>query len=115
MVDEPSPLVGLPDGRLFLSANPTLNEDPNAYSGPAQPELLQFDIHDPNRPSRTLTPVWADQPKFTEHSYRSFAADGPGRELLLLQNIGYTHAEWAFRGGDSRWAKGKLVWPWGAE
>ena len=28
----------------------------------------------------------------------------------------YTHAEWAFRGGDGQWAaKGRLVWPWGGE
>src|SRR5512138_384333 len=32
---EPSPLAALPGGRLFLSANPTLVTDPQAYSGPA--------------------------------------------------------------------------------
>ena len=39
----------------------------------------------------------------------------PGRAtLILFQNIGYTHAEWAFRDGNGKWAaKGKLVWPWG--
>ncbi len=113
---EPSPLVGFPDGRLFLSANPTLNADPNAYAGPARPELLQFDIHDPSKPARTLLPVWSDQPKFTEHSYRSFAADGPNRELILFQNIGYTHAEWTFLDREGQWsAQGQLKWPWGAD
>ncbi len=113
---EPSPLVGFPDGRLFLSTNPTLNADPNAYAGPARPELLQFDIHDPSKPARTLLPVWSDQPKFTEHSYRSFAADGPNRELILFQNVGYTHAEWTFLDRGGRWsAQGQLKWPWGAD
>jgi len=113
---EPSPLVGFSDGRLFLSANPTLNTDPNAYSGPARPELLQFDVHDPGKPVRTLIPVWSNQPKFTEHSYRSFAADGPNRELVLFQNVGYTHAEWTFLDRRGQWsAQGQLQWPWGAD
>jgi hypothetical protein len=36
--------------------------------------------------------------------------------MIAFQNIGYTHTEWAIRDGDGRWAaKGKLIWPWGAE
>ena len=65
---------------------------------------------------RDLLPAWNGQPKFTEHSYRGFAADGRAGSLILFQNIGYTHAEWAFRDGDGRWAaKGQFAWPWGAE
>ncbi|MBN1508552.1 MAG: hypothetical protein JW955_17010 [Sedimentisphaerales bacterium] len=113
---EPSPLVGLPNGRLFLSANPTLNTDPNAYSGPAQPELFEFDVHHPDKPARTLIPVWSEHPKFTEHSYRSFASDGANRELILFQNVGYTHVEWTFLDRRGQWsAQGQLKWPWGAD
>ncbi|MEN6578449.1 MAG: hypothetical protein ABFD90_19040 [Phycisphaerales bacterium] len=113
---EPSPLVGFPDGRLFLSANPTLNTDPNAYAGPARPELLQFTAQDAGRPVQTLVPVWSGEPKFTEHSYRSFVADGPNHELILFQNVGYTHAEWTFLDRTGRWsAQGQLPWPYGAE
>lgn len=113
---EPSPLVGFSDGRLFLSANPTLNADPNAYSGPARPELLEFARADASRPVRTLSPAWSGQPKFTEHSYRSFAADGPNRELILFQNVGYTHAEWTFLDRNGQWSRqGQLKWPWGAD
>jgi hypothetical protein len=113
---EPCPLVGFPDGRLFLSANPTRNADPNAYSGPARPEILQFAASDPGQSVRTLLPAWSGQPKFSEHSYRSFAADGPGQELILFQNVGYTHAEWAFLDRTGRGsAQGQLAWPWGAE
>ena len=37
-------------------------------------------------------------------------------ELILFQNIGYTHAEWTFRDRTGKWsAQGHLKWPWGAE
>jgi len=113
---EPSPVVVFSDGRLFLSANPTLNTDPNAYAGPARPELLQFTAEDSSKPVHTLLPVWSGEPKFTEHSYRSFAADGQNNELILFQNVGYTHAEWAFLDRTGRWnAHGQLAWPYGAD
>ncbi|OHB67803.1 MAG: hypothetical protein A2Y77_10495 [Planctomycetes bacterium RBG_13_62_9] len=113
---EPCPMVGFPDGRLLLSVNPTLNTDPSAYSGPARPEVLQFAARDPSKPLRTLLPVWSGAPEFSEHSYRSFAADGPNRELILFQNVGYTHAEWSFLDRQGQWsAQGQLAWPWGAD
>jgi hypothetical protein len=113
---EPCPMAAFPDGRLLLSVNPTQNKDPNAYSGPARPEILQFAARDTSKVERTLLPVWSGTPKFTEHSYRSFAADGPNREMILLQNIGYTHAEWSFFDRQGRWsAQGQLKWPWGAD
>jgi hypothetical protein len=112
---EPCPLGAFSGGPLFLSANPTLTAA-NTYAGPARPEIIEFSPADPKGPYKTLLPEWEGKPPFSEHSYRSFAADGPGRELILLQNIGYTHAEWSFRDKEGRWAaKGKLVWPWGAE
>ena len=113
---EPCPMVGFADGRLLLSVNPTLVSDPNAYGGPARPEILQFAAADTKAPFETILPDWQGTPKFSEHSYRSFAADGPAGELILFQNIGYTHAEWTFRDKQGRWiANGKLIWPWGAE
>ena len=112
---EPSPLAGFPDGLLFLSANPTLTPV-GTYGGPARPEILQFSARDAKAPFERLLPVWDGTPAFTEHSYRSFAADGPSRELILLQNIGYTRAEWAFRDKAGKWAaQGQLRWPDGAE
>jgi hypothetical protein len=112
---EPAPLAGFLDGRVFVSANPTL-APLGAYGGPARPQVLQLAAGDPEPPFTVLEPTWEGQPEFTEHSYRSFAADGQAGELILLQNIGYTHAEWSFRDHEGRWsAQGKLVWPWGAE
>ena len=113
---EPCPLACFQDGPLFLSANPTLVTDPATYGGPARPEVLEFAAADAKAPTATHLPAWQGEPAFTEHSYRSFAADGRRREMILFQNIGYAHTEWAFRDGQGRWsASGKLAWPWGAE
>ncbi len=112
---EPSPVVCFPGGPLFVSANPTLTA-PNTYSGPARPELFEFGARSNGAAPRKIIPQWFGEPAFTEHSYRSFVADGQRRELLLIQNVGYTHAEWTFRDSRGKWAAaGKLVWPYGGE
>ena len=113
---EPCPLAVFADGRIFLSANPTVTTNPAAYSGPARPEILQLSTARPEAEWGTLVPAWEGTPEFTEHSYRSFAADGEAGELVLFQNIGYTHAEWTFRDRRGHWsARGRLQWPWGAD
>lgn len=117
---EPSPLTTFPEpGLVFLSANPTLNPEGTSGGGPARPVLFEFGAAEPGGEPKTHWPGWRNHPTpppFTEHSYRSLAADGPGRELILFQNIGYTHAEWAFRDRGGDWsAQGQLKWPWGAE
>ena len=113
---EPSPMVTFDGGRFFLSANPTLGKAPEPGGGPARPTLLEFSAKDPGKPVREVFPGWKGAPRFSEHSYRSFAADGSKRELILFQNIDYTHAEWAFMDSEGAWsAQGQLKWPWGAE
>jgi hypothetical protein len=113
---EPSPLAAFQDGRVFLSANPTLGSGPQPNGGPARPDVLQFAASDPKAAPVSATPVWQGAPPFREHSYRSLAADGAAGELVLFQNIGYTHAEWTFRDRAGKWsAQGQLKWPWGAE
>lgn len=117
---EPCPLVVFPaQQKIFLSSNPTLNKPEQSGSGPAQPAILEFSAADPKQPPARLQPVWQGSPTlppFTEYSYRSFAADGTSGELILFQNIGYTHAEWAFRDRQGRWAAaGQLQWPWDSE
>jgi hypothetical protein len=110
---EPSPLVTFHDGRLFLSANPTLT-GPEEYDGESRPEILLFNTDDSQMPFERLLPVWSGQPPFTEHSYRSFAADGVRGELILFQNISYDRAEWTFRDALGKWsAQGQLWWPFG--
>ena len=112
---EPCPLVCSADGSLVLSDNPTLTK-PDDFNGPARPEVLRFSAADVGAAPEKLLPVWEGAPEFTEHSYRSFAADGKNGEIILFQNVGYTHAEWSFRDHTGKWsAQGKLKWPWGAE
>jgi hypothetical protein len=113
---EPAPMAAFSDGHAFVSVNPTLGKGPEPNGGPARPDVLEFSAGDPAATPRSLNPVWQDEPHFTEHSYRSFAADGSAREMVLFQNIGYTHAEWSYRDPTGKWsAQGQLKWPWGAE
>jgi hypothetical protein len=113
---EPSPLAAFPRGRVFVSANPTLGRGDEPGGGPARPVVFEFQAGASTAAPKPLLPVWQGEPKFTEHSYRSFAADGRAGELVLFQNIGYTHAEWTFRDRRGNWsAQGRLKWPWGAE
>gem|GEM_PF-241486 len=112
---EPCPLVGFPDGRVFLSVNPTLTA-PDTYSGPAQPQVLQFSAKAPMTPFGTMVPPWDGKPDFTEHSYRSFAADGPNHELILFNVLGYDLYHWSLMDRAGQWSKQeKLAFPFGAE
>ena len=112
---EPCPLVVFQRGQLWLSDNPTLVQDPNAYAGPARPTLYLWDLSGSMPNPTAVIPEWKGSPRFTEHSYRSFAADGKHSELILFQNVDYTHAEWAFRDSQGQWTAGRLVWPFGAD
>ncbi|MCX8107551.1 MAG: hypothetical protein N3G20_01970, partial [Verrucomicrobiae bacterium] len=114
---EPCPLAVLPkENHVFLSSNPTLEPAGKPGGGPARPEIWRFRLPDLAKPEAVITPEWDGSPGFTEHSYRSFAADGTAGELILFQNIGYTHAEYCCMDNSGRRiASGKLKWPWGAE
>jgi len=114
---EPSPLAVFPVQReVLISTNPTLVADPEKYSGPSQPQVVRFQMRNDMVKPETLLPVWDGKPDFTEHSYRSFAADGNNRELILFQNIGYTHAEWSLFDRSGNWSvQGQLDWPYGAD
>jgi hypothetical protein len=112
---EPSPLAAMPDGRLYLFANPTLTE-PDAYSGPAKPLIHRFRAADPRAPYETLEPVWEGSPVFTEHSYRGLCVDASSRELLAFNILGYEAYYWSFLDRKGRWsARGRFVFPMGTE
>lgn len=114
---EPCPLAAFPgQKRFFLSANPTLAPPGQTGGGPARPEIVEFKLPEAGHPAAVHLPEWNGSPQFTEHSYRSLAADGRSNELILFQNVGYTHAEYAFMDASRRWAaRGRLKWPFGAE
>lgn len=113
---EPSPLAVVASGTVVVSANPTLNPPDREGGGPARPELRVFATGSeaPGEPGR-WTPEWQGRPRFSEHSYRSLASDPAFGGCLVMQNVDYTHAEWALRNGEGQWWSGQLKWPWGAE
>lgn len=110
---EPCPIVIFEDGRLFLSTNPTLTEE-NAYSGPADPHLLEFSAKDLGKPPSVLRPVWSGNPRLTEHTYRGLGADARNRELLILHNdgSGAPRAHWSFLDRRGKWSnQGVIEYP----
>ncbi|MCZ6681380.1 MAG: hypothetical protein O7E52_29550, partial [Candidatus Poribacteria bacterium] len=109
---EPCPMVGLADGRLFLSINP-LTEPPGKNRGQCAPHLLQFSIEEPQRAGLSIRPVWDEGHHFTEHSYRGIAADGPRGELLVLNIDSPTGAQfWSYRDASGTWARhGQIRFP----
>ena len=114
---EPSPMACFPDGRFFISVNPSLlGSTSDSYGGPSEPQILEFSVDGPTDGFRTERPEWEGSPPFDEHSYRSFVADGGQQELLLIQYIHYDGAWWSFRDRDGVWsAQGKLDWKFETE
>jgi len=109
---EPSPLGCFPDRfQILLSANPTLLPRNAAGGGRARPQLLVFGSADPQVAPRAILPKWRGNPSFNQHSYRSMAIDAARAEVILFQNVGHKHAEWALLDSDSLWHAGKLDWP----
>ena len=112
---EPCPLVCFPDGRVFLSTNPN-DAAPDQHDGTATPQVVQLRADDPVATLEVFTPPWNREIRFHGHTYRSFVADGPNRELALIYNIAYDKFYWTFRDRDGRWAaQGEAEFPWGAE
>ena len=111
---EPSPVAVYPGkNEIFVSTNPTIVADPEKYSGPAQPQIVRFGTGNGAAEKKVLLPAWDGEPPFTEHSYRSFVADGTNGELVVFQNVEYSHAEWAFLDRAGNWSsQGKIAWPW---
>ena len=123
---EPCPLAVSHSGRLLMSANPTLapwidaKPDPKTgkipvRGGPAQPEFLEFDPASPERAPKHLIPRWANEQKFSDHSYRAFGADGDNGEFVLFNKVGATHTAWAFLDRHGKWKTGELIWPKGED
>ena len=111
---EPCPIAVGAAGQLFISTHPTLS--PNTTAGPSRSEMVAFQAADISAARRSFTPEWAGTPGFTEHSYRSLAADGPNNELVLLAHSTNQWAmHWTFMDATGRWpARGEVLWPWGA-
>jgi len=116
---EPSSLATSHAGRLLMSVNPTLAHlvpaPAKPAGGPARPEFLEFDAAHPEREPRHLVPGWSEEPKFTEHSYRAFSADGKNGEFILFNKVGTSQTAWAFFDRNGHWKTGLLTWPRGED
>ncbi|MBM3211368.1 hypothetical protein FJZ33_04045 [Candidatus Poribacteria bacterium] len=109
---EPCPLIGFPDGRIFLSVNPS-TQPPGAQYGPCDPHLLEFSASDPKKPGIPVRPIWDEDVYFTDHSYRGVAADGPKEEILFL-NIHARNGDqyWSYLDSSGNWTnKGRIKFP----
>lgn len=109
---EPCPIGVFSDGPVFLSVNPS-QKPPGTKYGPCLPLVLEFDPASPSSPPKINEPAWADGTHFTDHSYRGFAADGPRRELLLLNINATTGAQFvSHRDAKGTWhVRGKIEFP----
>jgi len=112
MTREPSPIVGLSDGTLWMSTNPTI--EPGSVTGRSLPQLLQWNadnVQSMVRPTVHL-PRWPEAARFCEHSYRSFVCDAANCELFLMHLVEYQSGYWSFRDRKGNWsACGKLEMP----
>lgn len=112
---EPSPVALLASGDLLVSANPTLAK-PGQYGGPSEPTVFRFNTGDLSAPPTTELPVFAGEPAFSEHSYRTVTADGAAGEVLYMQNVGYEVAHMSLLSRDGAWRPaGEIRWPYGGE
>lgn len=110
---EPCPMGVLPGQRLVISTNATLNPPGKPGGGPARPGLWEA-TPAAGLDAPTITqPGWRPEVgAFSEHSYRSMAVDGQRGDVFIMQNVGNSHAEWAFRDTLGTWsAQGRLDWP----
>ena len=113
---EPCPMVCLPaDGSVLLSVNPSETEPGN----PPDTQVLRFSAGGKPaeyRKPAVLIPKWAKPYKAAAHTYRSIAADGPNREMVLFYQDyrtidGWKETLWSFY-SNRRWtAKGVLKFP----
>jgi hypothetical protein len=105
---EDCPICVFPDGRIFMSINPTLTEL-DARNGPARPLVLEFSPGDLTAAPTVLEPAFLEDALFTDHSYRGFGCD-PDREELLLVNVeAYRGQHWSFRNAGGEWSNHGLV------
>ena len=116
---EPCPLVRLPDGRIVVSTNGSVETldpyDDGRCPCRCEPYLLRLDVSDPGgRPVR-IDPQWDGDYRFSEHSYRAIGADGLAGTLFLTQQVpgdGIYDQAWCFLNAEGEWtANGVLRFP----
>lgn len=89
---EPTVLTTDAKSRLFLYVNDSLMPPGTEY-GPCEPHLLAFDLKaNPIAPVK-ISPVWDGPTTYTDHSYRSYAADAQAGHVLMFNIDAKTSVE----------------------
>lgn len=80
---EPTILTTDAKERLFLYVNTSLMPPGTEY-GPCEPHLLAFTLKDNPLAPVKYTPTWDSKTKYTDHSYRGYAADAAAQRILMF-------------------------------
>ncbi|MCP4643368.1 MAG: hypothetical protein GY851_23175 [bacterium] len=102
---EPTSFGVLSDGSLYLYVNDS-TEPPGVKYGLCEPHLLRFVLpkSEEMMNPKKLSPTWAGEAYFTDHSYRGYGADGTNDELLMLNihaKTGVQHWAWLDASGKT--------------
>ena len=107
---EPTLLATAAPNTAYLYVNDSMRPPGTEY-GPCEPHLLRFDVTKaaPIAPAK-ISPVWPGTPTFTDHSYRSYAAD-PANSHLLMVNIDAKTSDlnWSFLTAEGETLKNGLI------
>lgn len=109
---EPASLATLSDNSLFLYVNDSIMP-PGTQYGACNPHLLHYTLAEAVPVPATLQPEWDMKTKFTDHSYRGYAADRANRKLMMLNidaDTGVEHWCWLSESGQVL-GKGKVAFP----
>jgi hypothetical protein len=81
---EPGVLATAWPNTVFLNVNDSVMP-PGTMYGKCEPALLAYDLSKPAPLApRKISPKWAGEPNFTDHSYRGYAADAGAHRILML-------------------------------
>lgn len=109
---EPTLLAVLPGRRLYLNVNDS-TQPPGTMYGPTDPHLLRFDGNTWPAEGAHLSPTWVGTPSFTDHSYRSYAADRAAEQLVMFNIDAKTSVQnWCLMTGDGATVRnGQVTFP----
>ena len=80
---EPTIITTNAKDQLFLYVNTSLMPPGTEY-GPCEPHLLAFTLKDNPPVPVKYTPTWDGKTKYTDHSYRGYAADAVAQRILMF-------------------------------
>lgn len=109
---EPTLLATLSDSRIYLNVN-DLIEPPGTLYGRTKPHLLFFDLASDAISPVIIEPEWNAVGHFTDHSYRSFAADRENAQLLMFNIDARTSVQhWCLMDANGTTLRnGEIVFP----